>query len=538
MSKLNKIFQTVPVKIPDRSGFDLSHESLFTTLPGTITPATCFEVLPGDTFSFGSMMKVTLPPFAVPFMGRVDAAVEAFFVPNRILWRGWQSFITQNNGTQSVSNGGNPNTVPLSVPVIDASAAVNQPYFSSTSLSHYLGAKTGYGASVYYNALPWLCYHSICDHWYRDENNMKPFFAKNFVPGTYTPGTWELSNVLPHFINSLDAVASPVLSLEPGTALALRDTVDVSIGLGDLRQRCWAKDYFTTMTTRPQAGADSSVSFDTSGSLGSFTIATLRAANSLQKWLERNNIAGTDYGSQILAHFGVTPPDAVMDKPVLLGAQRVPVIVGSVENNAGIDSTGGSATANPFEDTIGAAAGFGSAYGKDSLCDEFTAKEHGWIMVMFTLVPHAYYDTGVNRSFLSTAYGDFAWPEFASIGDQEVYALEIASNYPQAQGPISLQDIIGYNQRYAHYKHIPDRVAGLVETGQNLSVYALKRGFDNSTLSGGIPQLGKSFLTIPTDYLDQVSNVNSTVSRFGCIVDIYFDIRALRVLPEYSLPSL
>lgn len=537
MSKLNKIFQSVPVKIPDRSGFDLSHESLFTTLPGTITPATCFEVLPGDTFSFGSMMKVTLPPFAVPFMGRVDAAVEAFFVPNRILWRGWQSFITQNNGTQSVSNGGSVAGIPLSVPVIDASASANQPFFSSTSLSHYLGVKSGYGASVYYNALPFLAYHMIADCWYRDENNMKPFFVKNALPTSTVPSS---SNVIPRVINALSvSSATPVLTLDaPVNASTYSPYVDISIGLGSLRQRCWAKDYFTTMTTRPQAGADSSVSFDTSGSLGSFTIATLRAANSLQKWLERNNIAGTDYGSQILAHFGVTPPDAVLDKPVLLGAQRVPVIVGSVENNAGVDSTGGSATANPFEDTIGAAAGFGSAYGKDSLCDEFTAKEHGWIMVMFTLVPHAYYDTGVNRSFLSTTYGDYAWPEFASIGDQEVYALEIASNYPQAQGPISLQDIIGYNQRYAHYKHIPDRVAGLVETGENLSVYALKRGFDNSALSGGIPQLGKSFLTIPTDYLDQVSNVNSVVSRFGCIVDIYFDIKALRVLPEYSLPSL
>lgn len=80
-----------------------------------------------------------------------------------------------------------------------------------------------------------------------------------------------------------------------------------------------------------------------------------------------------------------------------------------------------------------------------------------------------------------------------------------------------------------------DRVSGLLEEGQNLSVYALKRGFDNQN---GNPALGKDFLTIPVDYLDQVSNVNTKVSEFGCICDVYFDARALRVLPEYSLPSL
>lgn len=549
MSKLNRIFQSVPVKIPDRSGFDLSHESLFTTKPGTITPASVFEVLPGDTFSIGAMQKVTLPPFAVPFMGRIDACLEAFFVPNRLLWKGWQSFITQNNGVQSASSGGQVATFPISVPLVDISAEENRSYIGNSSLAHYLGCKVGDQYPQYsVSALPFLAYQKICDDWYRDENNMKPFFAKYpVVSATTSASNAGYLSLLPHLINSGTfgvASSSPVLSLGPssapssGTAASsVAQLVDMSLGLGSLRQRCWAKDYFTTATTRPQAGTASSVTFDTSGNTGSFTIATLRAANSLQKWLERNNIAGTDYGSQILSHFGVTPPDAVMDKSILLGQQRMPVVVGSVENNNGTPDIqiSGQDTKNPFGTTLGSAAGFGSGFDKGSLVDEFTAKEHGFIFVMFSLVPHAYYDTGLDRSFLHRSYGSFAWPEFANIGDQEILALELTQNELGEQAPIDEQTIFGYAQRFVEYKMKLDRVSGLLEENQNLSVYALKRGFDNQT---GVPSLGKDFLTIPVDFLDQVSNVSTKVSDFGCMVDVYFDARALRVLPEYSLPSL
>lgn len=533
MSKLLKIFSTVPVKIPDRSGFDLSHESLFTTKPGTITPATVIEVLPGDTFSMGSQMKVTLPPFAVPFMGRIDACLEAFFVPNRLLWRGWQALITQNNGTQSVSNGGSTDGVPASVPVVEVSST-NAAYLGNSSLAHYLGMKVrGQYGQYPVSAMPFLAYHKICDDWYRDENNMKPFFVKNFGgSGGSTLGP----HAAPDIYGAGASSTTVVYTLGPVTSTAaLANSVDMTLGLGSLRQRCWAKDYFTTATTRPQSGANSSVTFDTSGSTGSFTIATLRAANSLQKWLERNNIAGTEYGSQILAHFGVTPPDAVLDRSVLLGQIRTPVYVTGVENNTSPETSQNTqVSTNPFGNTLGAAAGFGNAYDKGSLINEFTAKEHGFIFVMFTLVPHAYYDTGMDKMFLHRSYGEFAWPEFANIGDEPVLQLEISSNETGSVNPINEQNIFGYNQRYASYKHRLDRVSGLLEDGESLSVYALKRTFTNQAE----PQLGKDFLTIPVDYLDQVANVETAVSRFGCLVDVYFDARALRVLPEYSLPSL
>ena len=577
MSKTNKIFDSIPVQIPDRSGFDLSHEVLTTAKTGTIIPITHFEVLPGDTISMGSMMKVTLPPFAVPFMGRVDAALEAFFVPNRLLWQGWQSFITQNNGTNTPGNTGSGhvltngvnglNSVPAMVPTVlpFSASAISRPssyrLVGPGSLSNYLGVKFAQPGVVNnqlrVNAMPYLAYQKVCDDWYRDENNMKPFFPKvnpyyqNVSQGAPSSGLVSMSQLLPTghlspFVpvstSSIESnaglVPNPVFEIDGGYSDFIANgltgenapfaTFDPTIMLGSLRQRCWSKDYFTTATTRPQAGADSQVMFDTSGDTGGFTVASLRSANALQKWLERNSISGTEYGSQILAHFGVTPPDAVLNRSVLLGQVRTPVVVSSVENSAGIGTDGASGTKSPYGNVLGAAAGFGSSFDKGNLVDNFTVKEHGYIMVMFTLIPHAYYNSGIPRELLHYKVGDYAWPEFAGIGDQPIYASELAygnlgSNWLNTWG---------YQQRFAEYKHKLDSITGLLSDGHSLDAYALQRGFIN------VPDLGKEFLTIPTDYLDQVLGVSADVAGFGCMVDAYFDCQALRVLPEYSLPHL
>lgn len=556
MSKTNKIFERIPVEIPDRSGFDLSHEVLTTAKTGTVVPVTHMEVLPGDTISMGSMMKVTLPPFAVPFMGRIDAELVASFIPYRLLWKGWQSFITQNNGitptrsyleynpvTHQMEPTLDPATsqtyatqdgVPINVPLATISAGVAGP----GSLANYLGVKLGSVSTgqVDISALPFLAYHKFCDDWIINDTIQKPFFPKNpfnvnqaIYPDQASQGSmYDNPHFIPFFESSY-SFSSP-FSLN-NTDTSYNYPYDGSLALGSLRQRCWAKDYFTTATTRPQAGADSQVTFSVDPNdnySGGFTIASLRAANSLQKWLERNNIAGTDYGSQILAHFGVLPPDSTLNRSVLLGRVRMPVMVGGVENNTGTGDTTNPGTRSPFGNTLGAAAGFGSGFDQGSLVDSFTAKEHGIIMVFFTLIPHAYYNTGIDRQLIHKYVGDFAWPEFAGIGDQPIWGAELAANNLQAD----ISTVWGYQQRFVEYKHMLDRVTGLLSDGNNLDVYALQRGFAQ------IPALGSSFMEIPTDFLDQVTGVSTELSEFGCMVDVFFDAKALRVLPEYSIPHL
>lgn len=516
MSHLSKVFNKVPVKIQKRSGFDLSHENFFTASTGTLTPCYVEEVLPGDKFSIGAMMQVKMPPMAVDFYGRVDAKLEFFFVPNRLVWGGWQQFITASPNEGPTASSQNA----YNCPIVTNTASVATP----GTLYDYLGCKastsgTGYAGGLSY--LPFGAYHKIWDDWYRDSLLQKPFFTEG-VPVTAVAPTVK---DMPHILASKDVTGS--------------DVGNDGFRLGSLRQRNWAKDYFTTCTTKPQNGSAASLSFNVEGTegdySGSFSIASLRAANALQKWLERNNLAGNKYYDQILAHFGVVPSDASVQRSLFLGSITAPVIVNSVSQTA--VSADGSQSTNPFS-TVGASYGKVQCYDKGSLVKGFEAKEHGFIMGIFSLVPHANYSSGIRRYLTNRrTNSQFAWPEFAGIGDQPVTVSEINSS--SARG----QDTFGYNQRYSEYKYHDDEVHGYLRDGAtlggadnpiDLSPFALQRSITGT----GATTISSNFIQIPPDFLDNQTAASNKVSAYSCMVDCYFDVKALRTLPEYSLPCL
>lgn len=532
MSHLSKVFNSVPVKVPDRSGFDMSHENLFSATVGTLIPASVEEVLPGDVVSIGGSLSVELPPLATNFKGRVDAKLEAFFVPNRILWAGWQDFICQD-----------PNHKPV-VPGFSVASAIPQiriptSFSGPGTLSDYLGLKlpsvpSGSGPYVDVNALPFLAYHKIWDDWYRDTLVQQPFYVDGLDSSVESNNSFVAASPFSR--------RSAVWSVSSGSY----NTGFSCLGFNgrDVRslvQRCFAKDYITTMTTQPQSGADSRLEFVANPDqdpnspqgqyVGSFNIRSLRVANALQTWLEKNNISGTRYYDQILAHFGVMPPDVNVNRAVLLGAMTSPVVVNSISQT---NQPSNSQTQNPYANSTGAQFGRGLSFGKDRLVDNFEVKEHGFIMILFSLVPHAYYSTGIRRYLGRSGSGTFAFPEFAGIGDQEVYQSELIGGFAFTDNiPWNSSRIAGYNQRFSEYKYHDDEVHGLLSDSNSLASFVLQRGFSGTTIGPST-----SLLEIPTTYMDDVMVTTSGVSGFNAIVDCYFDSKMLRVLPEYSLPHL
>jgi len=518
MSHTSKVFNKVPVKVQDRSGFDMSHENLFSAKIGTLIPASVEEVMPGDVVSVGGAMSVELPPLATNFKGRVDARLEAFFVPNRLLWAGWQDYICQDQNHKPAVPG---YSVATDIPLVRLTQATAGP----GSLADYLGIKsfvTEGSQAAEVNALPFMAYHKIWDDWYRDSNIQQPFFLDGV---TDAGGTSVYAAGLPYLRGSSTLNANNTANpTYPNGLCGYNGRSCLS-----LVQRNFAKDYFTTMTTQPQAGAAAELQFqvDSDNTTGSFSIASLRTANALQKWLERNNIAGTRYYDQILAHYGVLPSDASFQRAVLLGSMTTPVIVNSIAQQA---QGTNNQSKNPYANSTGAQFGRGNAFGKDRLIDNFEVKEHGFIIILFSLVPHAYYSTGSRRYITKRSTSDtYAFPEFAGIGDQPIYKSELDSQSITA----GVDDpTIGYAQRYAEYKYHDDEIHGLLQDGQNLNSFVLSRGFDESV------SLNSSFLEIPTGYMDSVMVTTAGVSGFNAIVDCYFDAKYLRVLPEYSLPTL
>ena len=87
---------------PGRSVFDLSHEVLFDCNAGELIPVLCEEMVPGDLFKISNEIVVRLQPLVSPMLHAVDITTHYFFVPYRLLWDGWEDFITGGvNGTNA-----------------------------------------------------------------------------------------------------------------------------------------------------------------------------------------------------------------------------------------------------------------------------------------------------------------------------------------------------------------------------------------------------------------------------------------------------
>lgn len=496
MAHLSKIFTKVPVDIPNRSGFDMSFENLLTMKVGTLTPVLCEEVIPNETYSLGYLSQIQLPPMATNFFGRVDLRLEAFFVPMRILWGGWQNFFTMPTNNPY----GTPTVRPSFVPHISTDADHSYP----GELLDYLGLRNMpvSDAMFYFSILPMVAYHRIYDEWYRNSKITKPAFVR-FAEGDAGRNT--VAN-LPWISSDFNVDVQ-----NAQTMLKLADGTD----LFTLRQRCWAKDYFTTAALYPQAdgttaGATAAIEN------GKISISSLRSANVLQRWLERNNIAGERYADQINAHFGVTPSDALIDRPIFLGSSKF-----GIYNRSVLQAGGSSTSQNPFN-TLGTKGASTSGSGNASLFKSFHSTEHGYLMVLASIVPHANYASGMRRYLLHTKIGDFAFPLMQGLGEQAIYSRELNSDLP---------GIFGYQQQYSEYKYHDDEVHGLLRPGGSLDSFVLSRSFNTTSLN-------TDFVTIPQNAMDNVTAVKGDLSKYGAWADFYFSLKKVSPLSEYVQPTL
>lgn len=509
------LFGSTPIQVPNRSGFDLSHENMLTLKCGQLVPVMTDLLIPGDRVSVGSAFEIQLPPMATDFYGRVRFKMEAFFVPCRLLYGGWQKFMTSPTGNNVPSAITVGSTLPFCVIPAESSSVLGR-----ASLADYLGYKgTVNTRQRINNILRFMAYHKIYDDWYRDSRIQKPVFDEA-VPVNSSAGVMSVANLPYQGVNGD--------SITYGAATKFADGVD----LFSLRQRNWSRDYFTNATPLPQAGTGASLSFDVANDSGSFTIASLRAANSLQQWLERNNIAGNRYADQIKAHFGVMPADAVTQRAIYLGSSSSVIYNHSVYQTTGVDgSIVGSS--NPFT-TVGAKYSSPIGSDKSSLVGDFSVTEFGYLMIIGSVVPDAVYATGINRDFFRLQIGDFAFPLLQGVGDQPIYKAELA-NVGVDGNTMSDMETFGYTQRFAEYKFMEDEVHGGLCDGQSLSAFALKRSF------GTLPNtsLGASFLEIPVNYLDDVAASSAAVaSDYGAWADIFFQYRKTSVLSAYTIPTL
>lgn len=509
------ILTGVNVRVQPRSGFDKSRKNILTAKVGTITPILHDLVIPNTDISIKMAISAALPPLASETFMRASLKVEAFFVPMRLLYGGFESWLT---GSELYDASRNPYRAQLPRLKVDSTASS---FFGAGTLMDYLGVQltsdtfssaSAQNQEVYLNVFPFLAYHRIYDDWYRNTKIQRPVYT---CPGDFSVSSSSTgSNVLRNV---------PYVGFSTIKDLTLSATFNDSVALGSLRQRNYGSDYFTVATPNAQAGAPMTV---TTNSSNQFSIAALRSANSIQQWEELQNLTGTRIQDYNKANYGAHLSTGIAQRAVYLGSAEYPVYSKGVYANQGV-----TATNNPFT-SVGAR--YGSAYASGT---DFVVKAHfdeqGVLMILATLVPEANYTnrcTALMRKFIASgSQVDIPNPMLQNVGNEEIMQTELDVALDFSDDSL----IFGYVPRYTWHKTATNEVHGLLIKGNSLASFVSQREFNTAN-----PTISTNFLRIRTTDLDNVTAVTAQLSSYGCWIDSYIQYFCSMPLAKYSLPSL
>lgn len=528
------LYDKQTVMVQKKSGFDKSFQNLFTAKVGTIVPILTDELIPNTTVNLKAAITAQLPPLASDTFMRCKLKYAAFFVPSRLLMNRYEEWLTD---APTVGGHAAVRTPIITIPT-GATGADRVKYLGPGSLADYLGYKTttatanSLTGAVKINALPFLAYHKIYEDWFRNT-----LIQKSIYVDTATLDALNASVARTYAVSRVPFVApthngvfqiNPLLKTQTeGGSPLYADGVH----LMETRQANFDIDLLTSCTPQAQNGNAQTVGLtvDTDAKTGQFTISALRAANSIQQFLERNNIAGNRMVDYVKANYGANLSDGVAQRAILLGSGSFDMY------SKGVYQTGGDFpdSSNPFNVV---AAKYGSAFadGNDILVKGFTAMEPGYLMVLCWLSPKVTYSTGVDPILDRYVEGtsgasqrtDMANPILQNVGNEALYNRIITDK-------VNSGIIFGYNDRYCTWKDKIDEVHGLMRDGESLCPFALQRTFTTD-----IPSISTQFLQIPTSYLDDVAAVTGDVSKYGYWADTYFDYKVSMPLARYSVPSL
>ena len=237
MADSNQFFKNVEVKTAPRSGFNKSHKNVGTFTVGTITPILWDTLIPNSDATVKIDLTAQLPPLASDTYMRAAVKLEAFAVPMRLLYGGFEKWFT---GDTVYNEAGSAAKIKLPRLKLDSNNLLNT--VGPGTLTDYLGGHYNKDADAsyvvrnpYLNVFPYVAYHKIYDDWYRNSLVQKPIFKQvvSGDPEMYASHITDISN-LPNYTAIVD------LDFTMATAF------DDGVKLVDLRQRNYGCDYFTT----------------------------------------------------------------------------------------------------------------------------------------------------------------------------------------------------------------------------------------------------------------------------------------------------
>lgn len=494
------------------------------------------ETMPNDTFRINSEVMLRLAPLLAPIMHRVNVFVHFFFVPNRLLWKDWETFITGGRLGAEVTTPPVPPYLPM-----DELLAIGE-RADAGSLADYLGlpnipdADAATWGSRGIDLMPFAACYQVWYDYYRDRN----YYADNeFLPldsGSYT-GVTDVPDAITNIYNRAwqhDYFTSALPFTQRGAEvlMPLQGTGTVTyLEPSEVWPAPYTAKSALTGGLENQAGDVVELASNFASQIRNIdevnltssdvSINDLRRAVRLQEWLERNALAGSRYNESIMAHFGRKTSDSRLQRAEYLGGGKVAVQISEVLTTA--FSQDAEANLVP----PGNMQGHGLTFGNTNKV-RYNCEEHGFIVGFMSVMPTSGYMQGAPRYFFQrNTFLDYPWPSFAHLGEQEVYNSEIYADPTSLPVTRADQPIFGYQSRYADWKHMHSSSHG--DFRSSLDFWHLTRKFASQ------PVLGQDFVTFEDALQDRVFAV-SDVDTLWCY--IYNNVSVVRSLPYFGTPML